>query len=283
MNNKSFTLIELLVVIVIIGILAGVIMISTSSSIDKANLAKAKGFYNNTRNSLLLNTLSEWSADYVNKNGDSWTLDDQVGMKDGIFHNGDLVACSTSACPQTITDEAYGTVLDFDGIDDYIFFDPIPNIDYEYTFTVWVYIENGNNGLIFKRAHCDGISLSNKKITYWIKRNDHASDSITSNNEIMLDQWNFIAMTADLKEQKMAIYVNGVETSKTVSMDDSFPFMLSGGTSIGKGSGSSPGCPGDGTALNGKVKEFAIYNTYLTEAQIKEKYMAELKNFISKP
>ena len=41
-NNKSFTLIELLVVIVIIGILAGVIMISTSSSIDKANFAKAK-------------------------------------------------------------------------------------------------------------------------------------------------------------------------------------------------------------------------------------------------
>ncbi len=34
-NNKSFTLIEILVTIVIIGILAGVIMISTSSSIDK--------------------------------------------------------------------------------------------------------------------------------------------------------------------------------------------------------------------------------------------------------
>jgi len=36
-NNKSFTLIEILVTIVIIGILAGVIMISTSSSIDKAH------------------------------------------------------------------------------------------------------------------------------------------------------------------------------------------------------------------------------------------------------
>lgn len=34
-KNKSFTLIEILIVIVIIGILAGVIMISTSSSIDK--------------------------------------------------------------------------------------------------------------------------------------------------------------------------------------------------------------------------------------------------------
>jgi len=94
-KQKSFTLIELLVVIVIIGILAGVIMISTSSSIDKANLAKAKGFYNNTKNLPLLNTLSKWSADYVNKNVSSWTLDDQVGIKDGVFHNGDLIACST--------------------------------------------------------------------------------------------------------------------------------------------------------------------------------------------
>ena len=40
MKTKSFTLIELLVVIVIIGILAGVIIVSTSSSISKANFAK---------------------------------------------------------------------------------------------------------------------------------------------------------------------------------------------------------------------------------------------------
>ena len=34
-NIKSFTLVEILITIVIIGILAGAIMISTSSSIDK--------------------------------------------------------------------------------------------------------------------------------------------------------------------------------------------------------------------------------------------------------
>jgi len=46
MSNKSFTLIELLVVIVIIGILAGVIIVSVSSSINKANFAKAQSFSN---------------------------------------------------------------------------------------------------------------------------------------------------------------------------------------------------------------------------------------------
>jgi len=70
MNNKSFTLIELLVVIVIIGILAGVIMISTSSSIDKANIAKLKVFEESVANNLAANMVSRWKLD-GNAN-DSW-------------------------------------------------------------------------------------------------------------------------------------------------------------------------------------------------------------------
>jgi prepilin-type N-terminal cleavage/methylation domain-containing protein len=62
-KNKSFTLIELLVVIVIIGILAGVVMISTSSSIDKANIAKGIAFSDSLKNSMLLNLVSEWKFD----------------------------------------------------------------------------------------------------------------------------------------------------------------------------------------------------------------------------
>ena len=64
-TQKSFTLIELLVVIVIIGILAGVIMISTSSSINKANIAKLKVFNEGMRNSMLLNLVSEWGFDNI--------------------------------------------------------------------------------------------------------------------------------------------------------------------------------------------------------------------------
>ena len=68
MNNKSFTLIELLVVIVIIGILAGVIMISTSSSISKANLAKAQAFSSNMQNSMFSNIAGSWKFDELGNN-----------------------------------------------------------------------------------------------------------------------------------------------------------------------------------------------------------------------
>ena len=65
-KQQSFTLIELLVVIVIIGILAGVIMISTSSSIDKANIAKSKTFSESISNNLIVDIKSEYKLDILN-------------------------------------------------------------------------------------------------------------------------------------------------------------------------------------------------------------------------
>jgi len=74
-KQRSFTLIELLVVIVIIGILAGAIMISTSSSIFKASIAKSKVFENSVENNLAANMVSRWKMDQIvdtNKTPDAW-------------------------------------------------------------------------------------------------------------------------------------------------------------------------------------------------------------------
>ena len=112
MRNKSFTLIELLVVIVIIGILAGVIMISTSSSIDKASLAKAQTFSSTVQNELLLNLVSEWTFDEAEVSGktlDSW------GNNTGILGDG-----LTSTTYPTLLDEKNcisGKCMNFDGGD----------------------------------------------------------------------------------------------------------------------------------------------------------------------
>ena len=100
-KQKSFTLIELLVVIVIIGILAGVIMISTSSSINKANITKLKVFEESVQNNLAANMVSAWDADHVTK-GATWVLNDKWGSNNGTFYDGTVTTCSTTACPQIV-------------------------------------------------------------------------------------------------------------------------------------------------------------------------------------
>ena len=111
-KQQSFTLIELLVVIVIIGILAGVIMISTSSSIDKASIAKSKVFEESIQNNLAANMVSRWRLDEIintNKTPDQW------GSNTGTLYgtNGLPQLRPSSEC---VTDGCFK----FDGVDDYV-------------------------------------------------------------------------------------------------------------------------------------------------------------------
>ena len=59
--KTAFTLIELLVVIAIIGILSGLIVVSMSGVTEKANIAKSQVFSNSLRNSLMINTVSQYN------------------------------------------------------------------------------------------------------------------------------------------------------------------------------------------------------------------------------
>jgi len=134
-KQKSFTLIELLVVIVIIGILAGVITISTSSSIDKANIAKSKVFEESVQNNLAAHMVSAWDADHVTK-GVTWVLNDKWGNNNGTFYDNTSTACTTSLCPQIVADNQMGNVLSFDGVYDYVLASSVNFLTYsgEYTF-----------------------------------------------------------------------------------------------------------------------------------------------------
>ena len=80
-NKKSFTLIELLVVIVIIGILAELYDLY-SSSIDKANIAKLKVFEESIQNNLAANMVSRWPLDEGSE-----ILERCLNTKQGTLYN----------------------------------------------------------------------------------------------------------------------------------------------------------------------------------------------------
>ncbi len=63
--NKGFTLLELLIVIAIIGILAGVVLVSFPSASKKAKLGNALRFSDNVRGSLQPDMVAWWKFDEV--------------------------------------------------------------------------------------------------------------------------------------------------------------------------------------------------------------------------
>ena len=141
MNNKSFTLIELLVVIVIIGILAGVIMISTSSSIDKASIAKVKVFDDSTRNTLITHLISEWTFNTgTTISGDATNAD----VKDYWGNNNGDVSGHAPAI-LTGNDCVHEKCLYFDGtFNDYVQVSAITSLTTGKPFILssWVYPEH---------------------------------------------------------------------------------------------------------------------------------------------
>ncbi|MDD2909706.1 MAG: type II secretion system protein [Candidatus Pacebacteria bacterium] len=123
-KQKSFTLIELLVVIVIIGILAGVIMISTSSSIDKASFAKAQAFSSTVQNELLSNLVSEWTFDNPSSIGeDTWGNKDMIIYGNTFYETNN---CFSQGC------------LSFNTMDDYATSSLVYNNLHSFTLTAWI-------------------------------------------------------------------------------------------------------------------------------------------------
>ena len=80
-HNAGFTLIELLVVIAIIGILSGIVLVSTQGVTTKAKRASA------------LSTAASALPELVTCN------DDQGAAKDTVMVAGDLVCCKYKASP----------------------------------------------------------------------------------------------------------------------------------------------------------------------------------------
>ncbi|HOI60377.1 MAG TPA: prepilin-type N-terminal cleavage/methylation domain-containing protein [Candidatus Pacearchaeota archaeon] len=264
-RQKSFTLIELLVVIVIIGILAGVIMISTSSSIDKANIAKSKVFEESIENNLAANMVSRWKLDEIattNKTPDQWASNTGT-LGDGVTTTTYPTLLSESECVS-------GKCMRFDG-NDYI---RLVNYSFgqnDWTISVWI---KGNDfttsythlftSLNQSNFACKiGISsLSTKPYFY-----NSLTGSIMANTNLQTGKWYFLTFTRD----KDAIYVF-IDGKKDGSGSATALNSSSEVFSIGNYSSEY---------TRGLIDDLRIYNAALSSAQIKQNYIAGLNSMIS--
>ncbi|MGI6340984.1 MAG: LamG-like jellyroll fold domain-containing protein [Minisyncoccales bacterium] len=265
-KNKSFTLIELLVVIVIIGILAGVIMISTSSSIDKANFAKAQAFSSTVQNELLSNLVSEWTFDEPQEGNitkDTW----------GNNH-GTVVGASQ------VDDCVFGKCYSFDGLDDYIEIADSREMRMNHggTIAAWIYPKSWGGGgygrLIDKSTGMDG---ENGYIIYfnsgYLKIKINAGTATTTSIKTNLNQWQFVTFIFNSSGRK--IYVNGIEVTSGGGNLTELPPNIAGMVTIGNRVGTTD------RTFNGLIDDFRVYNAALSSSQIKQNYIAGLNSMLA--
>ena len=273
MNNKSFTLIELLVVIVIIGILAGVIMISTSSSIDKANIAKSKVFEESVANDLAANMVSRWKLDEVNgiSTPDAWGLN--VGtLGDGLSNTTYPTLLSESKC---IT----ANCMDFDGSSDYI---ELPTSTLgnwnRLTFGVWVKVPQYTGiqwpafigSYTTSTGYNDFIGISRDTGYLFIEVDtDTGNYSTQGTLAIPWDKWFYAVMVYD--GSTLIEYINGVKgrfISASGNLKDVVKLRIGDyGAAVGY--------------LDGSVDDVRIYDAALSSSQIKKNYIAGLNSMLA--
>jgi len=263
MKSKSFTLIELLVVIVIIGILAGVIMISTSSSISKAGLAKAQIFSENVKDGLLLNLISEFKFDDSSSPyKDSW----------GSSPNG---SCTT--CPShkgTSLNECFsGGCLSFNG--QYISFSNKPAI--AGTISLWFKKESSNNNMIFIGSHPTTpvdvrcyVGLTSNKLGGGI--GSHTWGTILGTTSVDSNYWHNAVITWNNSVEE--IYLDSLleysgSRSGNIPVDTIF-FV---------GAQNFEGTPD--VYFYGLLDEIRIFDATLLSSQIKQNYIAGLNSLLS--
>ncbi|HOI60219.1 MAG TPA: prepilin-type N-terminal cleavage/methylation domain-containing protein [Candidatus Pacearchaeota archaeon] len=279
MNNKSFTLIELLVVIVIIGILAGVIMISTSSSIDKANIAKSKVFEKSVQNNLSANMVSAWDADHVTKST-TWVLNDKWGSNNGTFYDNTSTACTTSLCPQIVNDNNMGNVLSFDGINNYVNGNSTTLATKAITIEIFVqikgigagtntyrpFIDLGGAWGTFTKVYLGWYSPTNK-IAFTLY-NGSVGDNLLSDDTISLNTWYHVVATWNGAIKK--IFINGKQQSTTQTLTGNINayFNWIGRENV--------------NYYMGLMKNAKVYNEALSSSQIKQNYVLGLKSLLSK-
>jgi len=268
MKNKSFTLIELLVVIVIIGILAGVIIVSVSSSINKANFAKAQSFSNTVQNELLGDLVSEWT---FNSPAVSGKTEDSWGNNDGTLYG-------ANGLPQLQTKEncVYGTCYLFDGVDDYIDCGdaqsrgfPLENLPR--TIAAWF----KKNTSSLDNQHTTIVGWGNGAVQGYMSYLEHnynklfffaySTPDVMGTTVLQDDVWYFGVMTHDGAETKL--YLNGFLENKKSSVLET----KNSNVYIGK----------IAKYFSGYIDDVRIYNGAISSSQIKQQYVAGLNSLLA--
>ncbi len=262
-HSQAFTLIELLVVIAVIGILAGIVLVSLSGSKEKAELAKNISFSSQIHRAFGAYAIGVWDFDSL----------------DGAVYS-DMSGYGSHCTPNDVTLVAndiatFNNALEFDGTSSYCNCGSKNSLNpmTEITIEAWVYRKGDGTiatlqGIAHKKEGTENYLLGYNQSDGLIKFSLE-SDDISSNDALPLEEWTHIVAVKG-RDNSMRMYVNGSIQSDTSSCSQ--PLVSTTDLYIGV-YGSN--------YFEGIIDEVRIYNETLSNSVIKEHYLASLNKHIS--
>ena len=282
MKNKSFTLIELLVVIVIIGILAGVIIVSTVSSISKANVAKSSVFASSLKNNLIVDLVSDWHYDDYFISGSKYYTTDSQGGNRGILG---VTDCSpgVDACPTFYDKDSNKCIKNgcfyFDGVDDLIYYQTgaYPNPG-SVTIVGWVNVSKTlSSAHIFGKAWADGTGLMIKsgKVAFSIYSTSGQPYYYSSDKALSLNEWHFIGGSYDSRTKEIKVF-SDTEVYIPNPQNNEEVREMSYYLITGRSSNASVNY----SLFNGYIDELAYFSSVLTSSEVRSIYVGGLDSLL---
>ncbi len=279
-RQKAFTLIELLVVIAIIGLLTTLVLVNTSGTRGKAQVAKGLEFSGQVYNALGSEAVGIWNFD----NGTGTIAYDNSGYgNNGTLTNGPLFATDT---PYYVVGSGTGKYsMHFDGVDDYVEISHNANqlLTGGGTIEAWVnasgYGESGTFGgkIVDKSTSTggqDGYTLfvrdqavSNQNVFgFTINNGPEVSSAADS---LVFGSWRHVAVTWDTTGLA-TIYVNGAKSGTPVISAAASYITTTNTLRIGNRSLATD------RTFDGLIDDVRIYGVALTASEIQKHYVEGL-------
>ena len=248
-------------------------MISTSSSINKANLAKAKAFSSTVQNGLLSNLVSEW------------LFDDSLAWGEDTWENNNGTVYGTT--PQAELNCVFGKCLSYNGTSDYISIPDTPGFNFGTQMSAFVWVKGNaqakqiftqwNSGTETQRGF-DIEARSNGKVRMILSTAGTLNTKEYETNNIVLDNtWRFMGFT--FSASTFRVYVDGIEPPLTKVADGAMTTIYDSTSNIAIGCSFSTNSPT--LFFGGLIDDVRIYNAALSSSQIKENYIAGLDSLLS--
>lgn len=207
-------------------------------------------------------------AVYINPLSVHYRLDEVNGTTINDESGYGINAVTSTNPPQIIDDSTFGSVMEFNGSDQYLTLSESNFVNFggDQTIMMWLYpTRMGRRENPYAKAYGGEGTITqeaNGSISYYYGTsgvNTHPHESLNSGSQLVINQWNHIAIVRDLALGKLTWYINGVVVrSKDVDM---VPAVGTYPAYIGKGYVSN---------YTGRIAQFRLFSVPLGGDEIRD-------------